>query len=284
MLKRYLEKSGQFKLSIVDTTVVGQDTFRRLQPSPIGLQLLSQAMSASLLMTTNLKDAGTLSLKFTGEGKINHLTVEANTQGQVRGYAGDLSIHFEPNETLGLFEQALGAGHLTYRWRARQNPNVQTSVVELVPGEIATNITHFLHQSDQVRSAMSLGTKLDTKLGISGSGGILIQALPGANPNALGILEDRLITLPPIGGSLGNGTDGFETLESFLFDGFTVEKLHEMDVQYRCQCSKELIASVLASLPKEELQGDGEITVACNFCTKPYHFSKHEIDHIINAK
>lgn len=276
VLRRYLEKSGQFKVVAVDTTHVGRDAFLRLQPSPISLQLVVQAMSGAVLLTSQLKDAGTLSLKFQGDGPMQHITVEANSQGQTRGYCGDIHCDFAPAEA-GLFETAIGAGTLTYRWRSSRTNQIHTSVVPLVAGEMAPNLTHYLLQSDQIPSALSLGAVLDPDKGVKGSGGILIQALPGADPNVMVILEDRLANLPPLGSFFGQAP-GFSGMEKILFENLDVELLHEQAVSYHCSCSRERILKILASLEENDISGGEEgVTVHCSFCTKPYHFSQDEI-------
>lgn len=285
-LIRYLERAGQFKATLAHTTSVGQDAHQRLQASPIAIQLLTQAMTAALILVTEFKSEGTLSVKFVGNGPCGHLTVEANSQGEVRGFAGNLNVNFERDPAMGLFQQALGQGEMICRRREGNSQKVYTSTVPLIPGEMAANVTHYLLTSEQTHSAMVLGSKLDPKSGIAGSGGVLIQALPDANEDILFIVEDRLTTLNDLGITFAQES-GVKAIEHHLFDGFTVQRTKRLRLAYRCHCSKERVQHLLSALPREQLQSlldeQRDITLQCQFCTKPYTFSPQELQAVAKS-
>jgi len=279
MLRRYLQHDGHWKAVAVNTTAIAREAFQRLQPSPHSLQLVVQAMTGALLLTPMLKSAGTLSLKFEGDGPLGHLTAEADSQGKTRAFCGDLNWSGELAEGNMLFQQALGAGRLTVRSRLARSAHHHSSVVDLIAGELAANLAHYLLQSDQVSSAISLGTLLCPERGVHGAGGILIQALPGARPEELAVLEERLVALPPIGVLFGE--QDFTALEKILFEGLGFDLLHEQEVAWFCKCTRQLVLSLLSHMERQELLSDPQgITVQCSYCAKPYHFTQKELQEL----
>ncbi len=279
-LIRYLDQTGHFKATLANTTQLGRDAHRRLQASPMAIQLITQAMTAALLLSSESKTDSTLSMKFVGDGPCGHITVEANSLGEVRGFAGNLNVDFKTDKRKGLFEQAIGQGNLVCRRRLANKDKVYTSTVQLIPGEMAANVANYLLQSEQVHSAMALGAQLDPDLGIAGSGGILIQALPNADENVLLIVEDRLTTLPHIGATFALDS-AFKSVEKHIFEDFGVQRVARLPLKYRCNCSKDRVIHLLASLPQEQmaslLQDELDVTLQCQFCTKPYTFSPQEL-------
>ena len=286
-LKRYIHADNQFKAVILDTTEVGRKAFHQLKPSPIALQLVTQAMTGTLLLVTSLKNEGTLQVKMKGNGPVAHITAEANTTGQVRGFCGDLNIHFERAKGVGLFHQAIGEGNLEARRRSGSSEEVYTSVVPLVGGELAMNLANYLMQSEQTPSAIHLGATLDAEHGIAGSGGVFIQALPGASEDLLYILEQRLQEIPPLGSLFGQ-TDGFQKVYDFLFDDVDLKLLEEQEVFYECSCDRARMLQTLLSLPLDDLsdlQREGKpFNITCSFCTEDYEILPEDLAVLIEMK
>jgi len=246
-LKRYVHPEGHFQLFVVNTTRIGRDLFEKLVPSPDALQLLTQASTGALLLTAaGLKDEeGTLSISFQGMGPVTRLTAEANSRGHVRAILDRLDLITE--QKVGLFADAIGSGTLIVNRQARRDHKPYRSMVPLVEGEMAYQLASFLLQSDQIRAGILLGTTLDAERGVAGAGGILIRALPGADPNLVVIFEDRLANLPPMG-ELFAGEDGHARIGEILLDGIDLDWLSTTEVTYRCNCNRAKIFRVLASL------------------------------------
>jgi len=57
--RRYLHEDGQFQAFVVDSTLLGQAAFQTLGCSPVTVQLLTQAMTGTLLLAGNIKSEGT---------------------------------------------------------------------------------------------------------------------------------------------------------------------------------------------------------------------------------
>jgi len=287
VLKRYIHKEGGFKVAIVDTTQIGRDVFSGIRPSPIALQLLTQAMTGALLLSADLKRDGTLLYRFKGDGPGGHLTVEANTMGHVRGCMGDNFLDFDLQEGVDLFQIAMGSGNLSAKRKMEPDANIYSSVVEMVPGGIALNYANYLLQSEQVASAVQIGVALNPECGVQGAGGILIQAMPGANENLLFILEQRLQEMKPLG-NLFSEPDGHEQALAWLMDDMDVKPLKETGVKYFCNCTQQRMLQVLSTLPisdLEDMRKDNEaLSINCSFCSKSYQVPPQELDVLIDMK
>lgn len=286
LLTRYLHKDGAFKLALIETTNVGRDLFRKVHPSPIGLQLLTQAMTGALLMASGLKEEGTMLLAMKGNGPGESLTVEANTAGTVRGTMGNASVLFQPEPSLGLFQQTIGAGQLAVTRRTRSSPKTYQSVVDLVEGELALNFANYLLQSDQTRSGIQLGAMLDPDLGVKGAGGIMIQALPNADDTLLFIIEQRLGELPPLG-EVFSKDNGINYLVDYLFEDIPLQHMTDLAVKYHCPCSRGRMLQLLSGLPKAELQemrATGENQhLNCSFCNQSYEILPEDLDVLLQT-
>lgn len=61
---------------------------------------------------------------------------------------------------------------------------------------------------------------------------------------------------------------------------------NNLDIVYKCDCSKEKYRDMLATLKKTDLEDllklDENINIVCDYCNKSYDFSKEELINIIN--
>jgi molecular chaperone Hsp33 len=286
-LRRYIHRDGHFQIALVDTTQISRQVFTQRPMTPIALQLLSQTMTGALLLASQLKDNGTLQVKFSGDGPIHSLSAEANTLGHVRGVVDEPAVNFEPNEASDLFTQAIGAGRCTVKRRMKPSDKIFESHTMLEAGGIAFNLVHYLLQSQQVRASMRLSAVLDAEVGIKGAGGIMLQALPGANENLLFIVEDRLAGLDQLGEIFAE-QDGHDRLAAELFESMEVKYLGAMAVCFRCECNRQRVLAMFHSLSRKDLEDlrreQRELEVKCGYCDAAYTFTADELATVIATK
>ena len=70
---------------------------------------------------------------------------------------------------------------------------------------------------------------------------------------------------------------------SRLFNEDGVRVWAPTDLNASCRCSRERVATVLASLPRDEiadLKVNGNVEVTCEFCNSTYTFDDAQLDHI----
>lgn len=285
-LKRYIHEEGQFRAMVVDATQLGRKAFQELQPTPIGLQLVTQALAGAALLAASIKDEGTLQFQWRGDGPLGQLIAEANTAGDLRGMLG-AAVDFEREPGRGMLEQAIGSGFLKVRRRTMPTQKIFESIVPLAEAELSQSFARYLLDSQQVNAGILLGAKLHPEHGVAGAGGVLVEALPGANPNLMFILEQRMAEIASLG-ELFSGADGHERVFEFLFSDLKVKLLTETGVRYHCPCDRQTVLTAVSSLPlvdlREMLAENRTFHLDCHFCSKSYPCAPEDLAVFVELK
>ncbi len=127
---------------------------------------------------------------------------------------------------------------------------------------------------------------MDTDRTVKCSGAYLIQLMPGYDESTIDKLEASVYGAKSVTKMLDDGMDARDMLDTIL-SGFDIHILEELNVEYRCYCSRDRVARALISTGEEELrqmieeQGGAEVT--CQFCDEIYRFSKEDLEGIIKS-
>jgi molecular chaperone Hsp33 len=152
--------------------------------------------------------------------------------------------------------------------------------VPLQTGEIATDLAYYLHNSEQIPAAVSLGVYVDTDNAVKASGGFMIHSLPGASDDITRYLEDRLTGVRPVSAMIRDGLAPEKIIEEAT--GLPYKILERRDVLYYCHCNRERVLDAIISIGKndiEELIKKGETaTVECQFCKTEYQIAQDELE------
>ena len=252
-------------------------------------------------MGLDLKNEGDkLTVLFKGDGPAEQILATATQDGRVKGYIANPNCDLPLNDKGKLdVGGSLGIGELTViKDLGLKEPYVGT--IALVDGEIADDLTAYYYISEQQNTAISLGVKVDKDWSIKAAGGMFIQMLPGGEEGAVDALEDMLKDLPPITTIVdeetekgaGKTTEGIlESMLQRIFGGmppeYAVEVLDRRDLVWQCDCSRERLEQVLMTIGTKDLreiiEEDGQAELVCQFCLKRYHFSKEELENILEA-
>ena len=97
-------------------------------------------------------------------------------------------------------------------------------------------------------------------------------------------IEESLKEAKPISEMLDEGLT-LEEIAKIVTGDENIEILEQdLDVTYKCNCSKEKIENGIISLGKEEIskiiEEDGKLEAECHFCHKKYNFSLEELKEI----
>ena len=128
------------------------------------------------------ENQATLTLKVAGEGPLGNLLALSDSRGYVRGYVDHPEVELPPKPN-GKLDVGGAVGHngrlAVIRDFGTGEP--YSGQVELVSGEIAEDLTSYYAQSEQTPTVCALGVLVDKQEGSALlAGGMLIQALPGA--------------------------------------------------------------------------------------------------------
>lgn len=285
---RTITSDGSLMAAAIDSTELVYTAQRLHKLTKTSCAALGRLLTGASLMGAMLKEKqATLTLKVAGEGPLGNLLALSDSRGYVRGYVDHPEVELPPKPN-GKLDVGGAVGHngrlAVIRDFGTGEP--YSGQVELVSGEIAEDLTSYYAQSEQTPTVCALGVLVDKQAGSALlAGGMLIQALPGAEDSALDQLEKNVAKLDSVTTMLAKGLSP-EDMCALALDGFRVEKLDEFKVGYACNCSKERFSRVLLTLPREDLETlpvneKGLVETVCQYCNRSYMFSKEEIQELV---
>ncbi|MCR1899775.1 Hsp33 family molecular chaperone HslO [Irregularibacter muris] len=257
------------------------------QLSPLTSAALGRVLTAATMMGEMLKnEESKLTLQVKGDGPMGSILATGNGRGKVKGYVDNPAVELPLNREGKLdVGGAVGQGTLTVIMDlGLKEPYV--GKVALINGEIAEDLTHYFATSEQTPSAVSLGVLVDRDRSIKAAGGFIIQVLPNCPDEVIETLESNLAQLPSITELLSQGKSPEDILQMAL-QGFTVAFSAQRPLEYICDCNRERLEKVLISLGEKELRDmieeDGQAELQCHFCKNKYHFSKGELEDLLDS-
>ncbi|MCF2661828.1 Hsp33 family molecular chaperone HslO [Pseudoflavonifractor phocaeensis] len=254
---------------------------------PMATAALGRALLGASMMGDMLKEqAGSLTLQIKGGGPLGTILAVSDCQGNVRGYVQNPHVDLMEKHPGKLdVGAAVGeTGTLTViKDIGLKEPYVGS--IGLFSGEIADDLAMYFVESEQIPTACALGVLVGTDQSVTSAGGYLIQLLPGASEEIITKIESGVRKLGPVSAALEGGLDGEGLLRAVMSE-FELEILEKHPVEYRCYCSRERVSRALVSMGRAELsslieeQGQAELT--CQFCDKVYHYSREELEELLD--
>lgn len=252
--------------------------------SPVVTAGLGRLLTAGVMMGSMLKaDSDLLTLQVKGDGPMRGMTVTADKNGNVKGYA-DVPDVILPANARGKLDVGGAVGHGTLsviRDLGLKEPYAGQTALQT--GEIGDDLTYYFATSEQVPSSVGLGVLMEKNNTVRCAGGFIIQLMPFASEEVISGLERNLANLTSVTSLLDQGMTPEEMLKRVL-DGFDVEFTDRMPCIFRCNCSKDRVEKALISIGKKEIRSmieDGKpIEVNCHFCNKNYVFDLADLKEI----
>ena len=278
------EEKNILGLACITTNLVN-DARKRHGTYPTATAALGRALTGGELLGALLEPDQRVALKFTGNGPLKKIIVEAEGDGTVRGYVEVPHVDLPPRN--GKFDVggALGReGFLTVTKDLRLK-EPYNGVVKLYTGEIASDIAFYLTESEQIPSAVGLGVFVDTDGSVTASGGFLVQSLPPADEALIDSLAGRIENMPPITRQLKDGKTPEELLAA-VFDGVPYHTIETRQLSFRCSCSRARIEQALITLGRSQIEeiirGQEVFDISCHFCNRSYVFRKDHLLRLLN--
>jgi molecular chaperone Hsp33 len=284
---RFVTNDFTVRIAAVDATHVVQEMQAIQASMPLASIGVGRAMVAALLMASNLKENQQVGLFFKGNGPLGSVFAEANYEGQVRGYCPHPEYQAPSAPDALNLGKALGGGNLTV---ARHQPFQQqpfSGVVQMTTGEIGDDIAHYLKQSQQIRSLVSLGVYLDTYGKVKAAGGVLIEVMPGVEENIVEQIEQNASQqTSQVSKMILDGALATDLVEPYMKGMAYTEIPHNFEVKYYCPCTSQRVLGALTVLGEEGLQemiNENQPTdVTCQICGRKYQVTIDELEKIRN--
>jgi molecular chaperone Hsp33 len=277
---------GEARWVVAGTTAAVEEARRRHGLSPVAVAALGRLMTGALLLATTFKGDGELTLRLFGDGPLHGALAVADRSGRIRGYTKEPWVDLPLRQPGGKLDvaTAVGKGELAVS-RQLENGETYTGTVPLVSSEIAEDIAHYLHTSEQIFSAVLLGVLVQQDYRVAGAAGLLFQLMPGAKEETISILEERVAKLQAGISSLAASGVSMEQFVQHLMGDIAYNVLEKRTVRFACSCSKEKIAATLTRLGKEEIAeliAAGKAEIVCHFCNQRYVYEPHDLEIIKN--
>lgn len=260
-------------ITAVDTVQAAQDAHGMALGATAALGRL---MMAAQMMGSLFKNPGEyLSLIVQCAGELGGLTVTADTEGNVKGYAKNPQAGAVETDVAALVEQ----GALTV---VRNSPHVEpyVSQIALVNGTIADDLTAYYIVSEQIPTIVALDVQMGVDGRVARAGGYFVQLMPGYDEALLGKLEEAVSAAGPVAAFLERGLAPDGMLD-VLLGGLDFKLYEQTPAAFRCDCSRDRSERTLMSLGADELRAMVEegnpIDIKCDFCGKTYTFTVDEL-------
>lgn len=297
-------------MAAVTTGLVGE-ACRRHRTFPTASAALGRALTGGLLLGSGSKDLEKITVHFDCNGPIGDIIAQADPRGNVRGYVSNPQADATAMNELGKFDvrAIVGSGMLYVTREAGFEIGLMKEsyrgMVPIVSGEIGEDLAYYLHKSEQVRSAVSLGVLMTVdshqeadsanvlsatsefdldRLRVAAAGGFIIQLMPDADEKLADHLERNITKAPLSTEMVREGLSPVEILQTLLGD-LDINVLEEKSAQFRCQCSHERALLIISALGREEiedmLQKDSGAELICHFCNEKYRISALELEQLL---
>ena len=281
---RALSTAGGIRAVTCSAGVLAREICALQQTSPTAGIALGRGLAGGALMGALLKPGQRIGLKFEGNGPLGKLLIEADSDGAVRGCAGNPAAEAAQLEGRWNVPGLLGrAGFLTVTRDLGLGGEPYHGMVQLRSSEIGDDLAYYLTDSEQIPSAVGLGAALDDGGEVSVCGGFLVQALPGADETEIETIMGQIGSLPPLSELIRAG--GPEALMARIFGTVAYTLLEAHAIFFRCGCSREKVEAALLLLGPDELDDirrrkEGA-EVRCEFCRRAYHLDAADIEKAI---
>ncbi len=253
--------------------------------SPVATAALGRLLTAGAMMGSMMKgDKDILTLQIKGNGPIEGLTVTADSNGKVKGYAYNPEVLIHANDKGKLdVGGAIGEGMLSIiKDMGLKEPYIGQT--HLVSGEIAEDLTYYFATSEQVPSVVALGVLMNKDNTVRRAGGFIIQLMPFAEEKVIDLLEKKISHINSITALLDQDMTP-EMILHHILDDFGLDIMDQYPTSFECNCSKKRVEKAIISIGRKDIQemiDDNEpIEVNCHFCNQHYHYSVDELKEII---
>ncbi len=246
--------------------------------------VLGHAYMAAALMSAQLKGNDRIRIEVECSGPIKGLSAEANAFGEVRGYLDRVPIPIaKPLESFDL-SPFFGAGFISVTKYLQDAKHPFTGKVMMEYGSLAKDLALYYLKSEQVPTSISLGILFDKEGQVQGAGGLLLQALPGADDDVLSHLEALVRGLPSMGQSVKREDFPGAWLDA-TFQGLEPRLLDQRGVEFMCHCGEQQIRAMLSMLELNELadmaaNGPFPVEIRCHKCNTCYAFDQAAVQAI----
>jgi molecular chaperone Hsp33 len=276
-----ISTSGTIRAVAITATESSQFLSSRHQLSAAGSKSLAESIIAGLLLSSYCKTGEKVNLNIQGSGNCSTAIVDANSEGQFRGYV----VERDPTQIqIGRGIGPWGIGLFSVLRTKHEESQPYIGTVPLLTGHLAKDLSFYWLQSEQVNSAVGIEVFMDEHGKIKMAEGFLIQALPGATEADITFIENHLKRLQEIDSNNTVRSSPVQLL-SFILENQTFTVLEETPLTVSCPCTVDRVKRSLTLIGSEELTSmadeNKDFQINCDFCSEVYSFTPEQIRQLI---
>lgn len=268
-LCKALVYGDRVSLSVLNTTALVNDGIKIHSLADEEGKTLGEMLTVAAYMAGCLKsEKGAISLSVkSGDGSAT-ACVSGDFYGHIRGYIED-------------GKKGLKGGTLTViKDDGFFRPFVGVS--ELKSQNISQNLMEYFDMSEQIPTAVAVEAEVKDGVCLA-AGGVIMQLLPGSTKEDEERAEEAMQSLKDVL-PLIKKLDAEGIVERYFPE--KKDLYYTLFPEYRCNCSRRKMESILLSLGEDELNAilaeQGQISIHCHYCNKDYVFKKSDINNLIS--
>lgn len=271
---------GKAIITVIDNTDMANYAIRKHDLSDATGEAMARILCYTSFITAGMKGVSLkASVSIDGDGVFGKIITAGVTGGLVRGTIENRDAEIIPIDGKRDMTKGIGSGTMTViKDFGLKEP--YSGRIELVRGDIDSDFSYYFHVSEQLNTVCI--SKADVEDGkCTRSGAVLIQPMPNCDDESLFLLEDVAChSFKDITALLNARTP--ENIIDYYFGHFGARVIDTINPRYLCNCSRERMASIIASLGEKEARDiiaeRGNIEIHCDFCNTTYIFNENDID------
>lgn len=288
---KFLAYNKKVSVMCIDTTELVEEIRKIHDLTPTATAAAGRVATAAAMMAhLEIKETtDNITIQIKGTGPIGSIVSVADLENKkmanIKIYVQNphIELPLKPNGKIDVGGAVGRQGYLNVIKQNELTNSNYNGLIPLVSGEIAEDFTEFFAKSEQKPTAIALGV-LVNKDGVKRAGGYIINPMPDATDGDISKIEEAIKNAKPISEMLDEGKS-LEEIAKIVTGDESIEILErDLDVIYKCNCSKKKIERGIISLGKKEIseiiEEDGKLEAECHFCHKKYNFSIEELKEI----